>query len=77
MSKLNTTLVESEAKLLLEALMHMEANMADACATSTDEDEAADLGNDLVELRLLLNRLKAECVGAFGQSVLVFDRGSL
>jgi len=77
MSKLNTTLVESEAKLLLEALVNMEANMADTCAQLSDEDEAADLGNDLVELRLLLNRLKAECVDVFGQSVLVFDRGSL
>jgi hypothetical protein len=32
----------------------LEAKMATICDTSKDEDEIADVGNDLIEVRLLL-----------------------
>lgn len=48
--------------------------MAKSCAESDDEVEIANVGNDLIEARLLLNRLKEEAVSSFGESVLVFDR---
>ena len=77
MSNLNIGLVESEAKILLEALIEKENKMATICEQSRDEDEIADVGNDLIEVRLLLRRLKEESVPAFGDSVLVFDREPL
>lgn len=77
MRNLSLGLVESEAKVLLEALIEKETKMADICAQSDDEDEIADVGNDLIEIRLLLNRLKEEAVSSFGESVLVFDRTPL
>ena len=50
MKKLELSLVESEAKILLEALIEKEAAMAKVCESSKDEDEIADVGNDLIEL---------------------------
>lgn len=77
MRTLNIGLVESEAKVLLEALIEKETKMSGVCASSDDEDEIADVGNDLIEVRLLLNRLKEEAVSTFGESVMVFDRTPL
>lgn len=71
------SVVESEAKIILESLIKQESEMAEICDTSDDEDLIADIGNDLIELRLLLNRLKKEFVANFGQSVLEFSRESL
>jgi hypothetical protein len=68
------SLVESEAKILLEALMEKEAAMAKICESSDDEDEVADIGNDLIELRLLLKAVKERAVPLFGKSVMEFGR---
>jgi hypothetical protein len=51
--------------------------MAAICEQSDDEDEIADVGNDLIEVRILLKRLKEEAVSSFGKFVLVFDRTPL
>ena len=77
MKKLELSLVESEAKILLEALMEREAAMAEICEASDDEDEIADIGNDLIELRLLLKAIKERAVPLFGKSVLEFGRDPL
>lgn len=74
MKRLELSLVESEAKILLEALMEKEAAMARICESSDDEDEIADTGNDLIELRLLLKVVKERAVSLFGKSVLEFGR---
>ena len=74
MKKLELSLVESEAKILLEVLMEKEAVMARICESSNDEDEIADMGNDLIELRLLLKVVKERAVPLFGKSVLEFGR---
>ena len=74
MKKLELSLVESEAKILLEVLMEKEAEMARICESSNDEDEIADMGNDLIELRLLLKVVKERAVPLFGKSVLEFGR---
>ena len=71
------SIVESEAKIILESLIEQEARMAEICNTSDDEDLIADIGNDLIELRLLLNRLKEEAISNFGPSVLEFSREPL
>lgn len=77
MKKLELSLVESEAKILLEALMEREAAMAKICELSDDEDEIADTGNDLIELRLLLKVVRERAISFFGTSVLEFGRDPL
>ena len=46
-------------------------------ATICEQSDIAGVGNDLIEVRLLLKRLKEEAVSSFGKSVLVFDQTSL
>ena len=77
MKRLEVALTESEAKILLEALVIRERSLAEFCASSTDEDAVADAGNDLVEIRLLLNELRDSAVSQFGSGVLNFDRAAL
>lgn len=77
MKNLELSLVESEVKILLEALIEKDAAMAKICDTSEDEDEIADVGNDLLELRLLLRAVKEKALPFFGSSVLEFGRKPL
>jgi hypothetical protein len=70
-------LTESEAKILLESLMSQEKQLLDLCKTSKDEDAVADAGNDLVELRLLLVRLRESAIAQFGERVLELGRDPL
>ena len=77
MKKLELSLVESDVKIILEALLEKEAAMTKICETSDDEDEIADIGNDLIELRLLLKKLNENAVTLFGSSVLEFSRDPL
>jgi hypothetical protein len=77
MKNLELSLVESELKILLEALIEKDAAMAKICETSDDEDEIADVGNDLLELRLLLKVIKEKAIPFFGDSVMEFGRESL
>lgn len=67
MSAFKLELVESELKIVLESLTEMEVRMATVCDTSEGEDEIADVGNDLIELRLLLNTLKEKAVNQYGR----------
>lgn len=73
MNSLALDLVESEVKILLESLTEKEQRMAVLCETSHDEDLIADVGNDLIELRLLLNSLRKSAIEKFGSSVLNFS----
>jgi len=77
MSNLKLELVESEAKIVLEALMDMEDKMSQICDTSGDEDEIAEIGNDLIELRLLINPLKDKAKSLYGDGVLNFSKDLL
>ncbi len=72
MSSLVLNLVESEAKIILESLIEKEQAMAEVCDTSTDENLIAEIGNDLIELRLILNVVKEKATAQFGESVLEF-----
>lgn len=73
MSSLTLKLVESEAKIFIEALIEKEQAMAEICETSTDEDLIADIGNDLIEVRLLLKSVKEKAIAEFGESILEFS----
>ena len=74
MKKFELSLVASEVKMLLEALIEQESKMAHICATSNDEDEIAEIGNDLTELRLFLNPLRERAVQEYGESILQLSR---
>jgi hypothetical protein len=70
-------LAAPDLKIVLEALIEKEAKMAKICETSEGQDEVADMGNDLIELRLLLKPLKERAIAAYGQSILNLDNGAL
>lgn len=67
------SLIESDAKLILEALSGLEKRWATICASSKNENEIAEHGNDLIELRLLIQSTEEKAVHSFGNSVLNFD----
>lgn len=77
MSAFKLELVESELKIVLESLVEMEGRMATLCATSNDEDEIADVGNDLIELRLLLKPLKEKAIKQYGENIVNFSSEDL
>jgi hypothetical protein len=70
-------ITESETKILLECLIRQDGDLLRICGGSQDEDAVADAGNDLVELRLLLNRIRDEAVARFGKRVLELGREPL
>ena len=74
MSSFNLNLVESELKIVLEALVELESKMAHTCKTSSDEDEIAEIGNDLIEVRLLLKPLKEKAIAHYGENITNFSR---
>lgn len=77
MSSITLDLVESEAKIMLEALIEMESRIQKVCDSSEDEDEIADFGNDLIEVRLLLKPFKEKAVNRFGENIINFSREAL
>lgn len=77
MKKLELSLVESEAKIVLEALIDKETTMARICESFNNENEIADTGNDLIALRILLKSIKERAISLFGQSVLEFGRAPI
>ena len=48
--------------------------MSKICDTSNDEDEVADIGNDLIELRLLLKPLREKAISQYGKNIANFSR---
>ncbi|MCA6129573.1 hypothetical protein [Thalassolituus oleivorans] len=74
MSSFELNLAESELKIVLEALTELEMKMATICDTSTDEDEIADIGNNLIEVRLLLKPLKEKAIAQYGENIINFSR---
>jgi hypothetical protein len=77
MSKLQLNLDQSETRLILEGLTELERKWLAICETSTDEDEVADYGNDLIELRLLLKSVRHSAIAEFGLGITNFDRTPL
>ena len=71
---MNLDLTSSDAKIVLEAPQLLEEKWSKICDTSADEDEVADYGNDLIEVRLLLASTRESAVAAFGKNVTNFDR---
>lgn len=74
MSQFKLNLAESEVKIVLESLVEMELKMANICETSNDEDEIADIGNDLIEVRLLLNSIRDKAISQYSSNIMNFSR---
>jgi hypothetical protein len=74
---MNAEFTEWEARLILESLVHEEERYREAIAVSEDENEVADLDNDLIKLRLTLKRFKDQAVKLFGPGIMNFDRRPL
>ena len=74
MSRFQLNLAESELKIILESLVEMESKMANVCETSQDEDEIAEVGNDLIEVRLLLNSKREKSISQYGNNIMNFSR---
>ena len=77
MKKFQLSLVESELKIILESITEMESKMKNICESSSDEDEIADIGNDLIEVRLLLKVLKSQALSEYGENIINFSRETL
>jgi hypothetical protein len=72
--KLTLSLLPWQAKLLLEAASDLEAKWRRINESSRDEDEVAEIGNDLMDLISTREHLEKEAVKAFGQGVCDFSR---
>lgn len=73
MSTFKLEFAESELKITLEALVELESKYSRICEDSED-DEVANYGNDLIEVRLLLQRVKEKAVAQFGPHIIDFSR---
>jgi|TARA_Y100000296_G_C5139004_1_gene239885 hypothetical protein len=63
-----------ETRYILESLSAEMNRLKTINATSEDEDEAADAGNDYIEISGLYERLSTEAVKVFGEQILNFSR---
>ena len=54
----------------------MESKISLICQTSKDEDEISDIGNDLIEVRLLLKSLKSKAISQYSANIMNFSRES-
>jgi len=69
---MNIELQEWQARYLLEALRALEQQWRDLAAHS-DEDTAADLGNDMMRLTAVHEHLEREAIEAFGPTIANFQ----
>jgi hypothetical protein len=67
------TAVDSEARILLESLQHEMERLKRINATSEDEDEAIDAGNDYIEVSSLYEKIKNLSIPTFGEQITNFS----
>jgi hypothetical protein len=72
-----TNILEWEARIILEALTREEERLQSEIAISSDENEIADMDNDLIALRMVLKKLKEQAVAKFGKDVLNFNKDAI
>lgn len=77
MNEFSLHLAQSELKIILEALIEKEERMSAICEASDSEDEISDVGNDLIELRLLLKPLREKAIQMYGENIVNFSHESL
>lgn len=65
--ELNLTLLDWEAGYILESISREIERLKTIAEESEDEDEAADAGNDYLEIAGLKERLEKEAKNVFGK----------
>ncbi len=67
------TVIDSEARILLESLRHEMERLKGINSNSEDEDEAADAGNDYIEVSSLYEKIKNISIPTFGEQIANFS----
>lgn len=67
--ELNLTLLDWEARYILESISREMKRLKTIAEKSEDEDEAADAGNDYLEIAGLKERLEKEAKNVFGNQI--------
>ncbi|MBB1364649.1 hypothetical protein H5125_21125 [Shewanella sp. SR44-4] len=75
--ELNVNLNDWETRYILESLSKEMAHLKAINASSEDEDEAADAGNDFIEVSGLYDQMSSNAVEVFGQQILDFSRDEI
>jgi hypothetical protein len=71
--ELNISLLDWEARMVLESLNREKQRLKILQETTDDEDEAADAGNDLLEIAGLLERMELLAKSIFGDQITNFS----
>jgi len=66
-----------ETRYVLESLSREMDRLKTINSSSDDEDEAADAGNDFMEISSLFESLSKDAVKVFGEHILDFSREQL
>ena len=74
--ELNVSLLDWEARAMLRALTRERDRLLELAETSADENEAADAGNDCLEISGLLERLESEARSTFGDQITSLENRS-
>ena len=74
MPLLSIELDRADCRFILEALQAMKSQWVHINRTTTDEDEQADYGNDVILLGMTLENFEAAALQVFGSSVKNFSR---
>jgi hypothetical protein len=71
MKRLKLDLSEQEARTVLEAFACLDLYMRKQIDSINDEDAKADVGNDLIAVRILAEQIQNQATELFGPNVLV------
>lgn len=75
--ELNVNLNDWEVRYILESLSKEMAHLKAINSSSQDEDEAADAGNDFIEISGLYDQMSSKAIEVFGQQILDFSKGEI
>lgn len=71
--ELNVSLLDWETRYVLESLSKELERLKHVSQNAADDDEAADAGNDYIELLGLKERMESEAKAVFGEQILNFS----
>lgn len=75
--EMEAMLSDWETRYVLEALSKEMVRLKKINSESEDEDEAADAGNDFMEISGLFERLSTKATKTFGEQILNFSRDEI
>ena len=71
--ELNVTLLDWEARYILESISKEMKRLKTVAEESDDENKASDAGNDYLEIAGLKERFEAEAKSVFGDQIVNFN----